>query len=90
MRTNEESRAIIEKAMAGALIEIGEKYGHENIITNENKHEFKAKHDNERALRLRQAEIQRMLQQANKEIEQERDYDVRDSMGYGQGRRMGD
>ena len=90
MRTREESRAIIETAMASALVEIGEKYGHNNIITNENKHEFKAKHDNERAERLRKAEIQRMLQRTNKEIEQERDHDLRDSMGYGQGRRMGD
>ena len=90
MRTREESRTIIETAMAGALVEIGEKYGHDNIITNENKHEFKAKHDNERAERLRKAEIQRMLHQANKEIEQEREYDLRDSMGYGQGRRTGD
>lgn len=76
--------------MAGALIEIGEKYGHDKVITNENKHEFKAKHDKARKERLRKAEIQRMLQQTNKEVEQERDYDARDSMGYGQGRRMGD
>ena len=90
MRTREESRSIIETAMAGALIEISEKYGHDKVITNENKHESKAKRDNERAERLRKAEIQRMLQQANKEIEQEREYDLRDSMGYGQGRRTGD
>ena len=90
MRSKEESRAIQAKAMASALIEIGEKYGHDKVITNDNKHEFKARHDKERAERLRKAEIQRMLQQANKEIEQEREYDVRDSMGYGQGRRTGD
>ena len=90
MRTKEESRAIQAKAMASALIEIGEKYGHDKVITNDNKHEFKAKHDKERAERLRKAEIARMLQQASKEIVEEREHDIRDSMGYGQGRRMGD
>lgn len=90
MRTKEESRAIQSKALASALIEIGEKYGHDKVITNENKHEFKTKHDKERAQRLRKAEIQRMLNKANKDIQQDRDYDVRDSMGYGQNRRMGD
>lgn len=90
MRTKEESRAIQAKAMASALIEIGEKYGHDKVITNDNKHEFKAKHDKERAERLRKAEIARMLQQTSKEIVEEREHDIRDSMGYGQGRRMGD
>ena len=31
------------------LREIGEKYGHDKVITNENKHEFKSRHDSERA-----------------------------------------
>ena len=90
MRTKEESRAIRAKAMSSALVEIGDKYGHDKVITNDNKHEFKAKHDRERAERLRKAEIARMLQQANKEIVDEREHDERAARGYGQGRRMGD
>ena len=90
MRTKEESRAIQAKAMASALVEIGEKYGEENVITNDNKRLFKAKHDKERAERLRKAEIARMLQQASKEIIDEREHDERAARGYGQGRRMGD
>ena len=92
MRTKEESRAIRNKAMASALVEIGDKYGHDKVITNDNKHEFKAKNDNERAERLRKAEIERMLQQANKEITQERDHDERATYGYGlgKGRNTGD
>lgn len=78
--------------MASALVEIGEKYGHDKVITNDNKHLFKAKHDQERADRLRKAEIDRMLQQANKEIIEERDCDERATYGYGlgKGRNTGD
>jgi hypothetical protein len=92
MRTKEESRAIQARAMASALVEIGDKYGHDKVITNDNKHEFKARHDKDRAERLRKAEIERMLQQANKEIVQERDHDERATYGYGlgKGRNTGD
>ena len=90
MRTKEESRAIQARAMASALVEICDKYGEENVITNDNKHLFKARHDRERAERLRKAEIARMLQQASKEIIEEREYDGNEARGYGQGRRMGD
>ena len=90
MRSKEESRAIQAKAMASALVEIGEKNGEENVITNDNKHEFIARRNKERAEHARKVKVALMLQRANKEIVQEREYDGSEARGYGQGRRMGD
>lgn len=92
MRTKEESRAIQARAMASALVEIGEKYGEENVITNDNKHEFIARRNKERAEHARKVEVALMLQRANKEVVQEREYDERETYGYGlgKGRNTGD
>ena len=89
MRTKEESRAIIERALAGAAVDIENQFGAGSLITKENKHEFIARNKKLREERARKIEIDRMLIQANEEIESDRDFDLRESMGYGPGRRTG-
>lgn len=94
MSTKEErdeiSRAKRLKATTSAMIEICARFGEENVITKENKHIHIARRNKEIAERNRRVEIAIMLQRASKDIEKERDIDLRESMGYGQGRRMGD
>ena len=90
MRTKEESRAIIERALTGAVVDIEQQFGADSLITKENKHEFIARNKKLREEKDRKIEIDKMLRQANKEIEGDRDFDLRESMGYGKGRRVGD